>query len=119
MTKISCTNPYVKSEYSGIIRLKNPSTGEIEEVPIHRTVYRNSHINPNLVIPARTVIGNETTTQDMTNLDRMKQGKSPLILTQNENGNIIYDRVELHHLTSEERIQQTLFFTGKKMMELW
>lgn len=114
MTETTYTSPYIKSEYSGVIHLKNPSTGEIEEIPIHRIVYRNSQINPDLVIPVGTVIGNETTTQEMTNLDRMKQGKSPLILTHDQNGNIIYDRVELHHLTSEERTQQTLFFNGEK-----
>ena len=101
-------------KYSGTIHLKNPFTGEIEEIPIKRTVYRNTQINPDLVIPADTVIGNETTTQEMTNLDRMKQGKSPLILIHNEKGNITYDRVELHHLTSEERTQQTIFFNGEK-----
>lgn len=108
------TSPYIKTEYSGIIHLKNPSTGKFEEIPIKRTVYRNTQINPDLVIPAGTVIGNETTTQEMTNLDRMKQGKSLLILRRNEKGNITYDRVELHHLTSEERTQQTIFFNGEK-----
>lgn len=114
MIEADHTSPYVKSEYSGKIHIKNPSTGKIEEIPIQRIVYRNSRINPDLVIPEGTVIGNETTTQEMTNLDRMKQGKSPLILTHDENGSITYDKVELHHLTSEERTQQTLFFNGEK-----
>ena len=107
-------SPYIKTEYRGIIHLKNPTTGEVEEIPIQRSVYKYSSINPDLVIPAGTVIGNETTTQEMTNLDRMKQGKSPLIETYDETGKIVYDKVELHHLTSEERTQQTLFFNGEK-----
>ena len=105
---------YIKAKYVGTIHLKNPSTGKTEEIPIERTVYRNVNINPDLVIPSGTVIGKEVTKCEMTNLDRMKNGQSPLILVHDENGNVSYDRVELHHLTSEERKQQTLFFNGEK-----
>lgn len=114
MNESNYTSSYIKTEYSGMIHLKNPSTGEIEEISIKRTVYRNTKINPDLVIPSGIVIENETTTQEMTNLDRMKKGKSPLILTHDKKGNITYDRVELHHLTSEERTQQTIFFNREK-----
>lgn len=107
------TSPYIKSEYSGMIRVRNSSTGEMEEKQIKRTVYRNANIDPDLVIPAGTVMGNETTSQEMTNLERMQCGKPPDILDSDENGNHVYDKVELHHLTSTERNRGSKYFNGE------
>ncbi len=107
------TNPYTKSEYSGMIRIRNNSTGEMEEKQVKRIVYKNSNIDPDLVIPAGTVMGNETTSKEMTNLERMQRGKSPVILTADENGKPNYDKVELHHLTSTERNRGSMFFNGE------
>ena len=107
------TSSYIKTEYYRMVYLKNPFTGEIRESSMRRIVYKNTQIDPDLVIPLGTVIGNETTTKEMTNLDRMKKGKPPLILICDEKGNITYDRIELHHLTSEELKQQTDFFNGE------
>ena len=56
-----------------MVYLKNPFTGEIRESSMRRIVYKNTQIDPDLVIPLGTVIGNETTTKEMTNLDRMKK----------------------------------------------
>lgn len=110
---IDYKSPYLKTTYSGTVRVRNANTGELEEKYITRTVYVNSEIDPDLRIPAGTRIGNETITEDTTNLDRMKAGKSPVIKTTDTNGNTVYDRIELHHLTSEERNRSSLFFNGE------
>lgn len=99
MDSTEYTSPYIKTKYTRTIRFRNNTTGETEEKQINRTVYKNVNIDPDLVIPAGTVMGNETTTQNMTNLERMQAGKSPAILTSDEKGNPVYDKVELHHLT--------------------
>ncbi len=107
------SSPYIKKEYTGTIRIRNDATGEMENKQIRRTVYRNANIDPDLVIPAGTVMGNETTTQDMTNLERMQSGKSPAILSSDAEGNPVYDKVELHHLTSTERNRGSKYFNGE------
>lgn len=103
---------YVKTEYTGSVCLRNSETGEIIEKQIKRTVYQNSNINPDLFIPAGTTMGNETTYKDMTNLERMQSGKSPAVLTTDSKGNYVYDKIELHHLTSTECNKGGNFFNG-------
>ena len=107
-------SPYVKSEYTGTFRMKNKETGKMEDVETTRTVYQNTEWDPNLVIPAGTQIGNENvSTEDTTNLERMREGKSPVIEMRDEDGNVTYDKIELHHLTGEEIYKGSEFFTGE------
>lgn len=107
------TSPYTKSEYSGMIRVRNSSTGEMEDRQIRRVVYRNSEIDPDFVVPARTKLGKEVTKKDETNLERMQSGRAPVIQRQSENGTVKYDKIELHHLTSEERKRGSQFFNSE------
>ena len=107
------TSPYTKSEYSGMIRVRNSSTGEMEERQIRRVVYRNSEIDPDLIVPAGTKLGKEVTKKDETNLERMQSGRAPVIQRQSENGTVKYDKIELHHLTSEERKRGSQFFNSE------
>ena len=79
MDEDNYTSLYIKSESILIIRFKNPSTGGAEQRKIKRSIYRNTKINPDLLISAGTIIGNETSSQDMTNLERISRGKSPVI----------------------------------------
>lgn len=107
-------SPYVKTEYTGTIRMQNPATGKIEEIQTTRTVYQNTEWNPNLVIPAGTKIGNENVTEtDTTNIERMKSGKAPVIAETNEAGEVVYDKIELHHLTGEEIQKSSQYFNGE------
>lgn len=106
-------SPYTKSEYSGMIRVRNSSTGEMEEREIRRTVYRNSEMDPDFIVPAGTKLGKEVTKKDETNLERMQSGRAPVIQRQSENGTVKYDKIELHHLTSEERNRGSQFFNGE------
>lgn len=46
-------NPYIKGEYEGTIRIRNQSTGEMEDRQIKRTVYRNASIDPDQVDSCR------------------------------------------------------------------
>lgn len=110
---IDYKSPYKKTKYTGTIKVRNADTGEIEDKIITRTVYINMEIDPDLEIPAGTKIGNEIVSENTTNLERMKAGKSPVIKTTDENGDTVYDRIELHHLTSEERNRSSLFFNGE------
>ena len=107
-------SPYIKGEYEGTIRIRNQSTGEMEDRQIKRTVYRNASIDPDQVIPAGTKMGSEVTTRDMTNLERMQEGKSPVVCSKDAEGNTTYDKIELHHLTSTERNRGSEFFNGEK-----
>ena len=107
-------SPYVKTEYTGTIRMQNPETGKIEEIQTTRTVYRNTEWDPDLVIPAGTKIGNENATEvDTTNIERMKSGKAPVIVETNETGEVLYDKIELHHLTGEEIQKSSPYFNGE------
>ncbi len=109
------TSPYIKTEYVGTIRVRNPETGKMEDIETRRTVYRNTEWDPNLVIPAGTKIGTENVTEvDTTNLDRIKDGKSPVIAEVNENGEVVYDKVELHHLTAVEIQKGSQYFNDEE-----
>lgn len=114
MNDFQYTSPYIKSEYSGIIRVRNSLTGKMEERQVKRFVYRSSKIDPDLIIPAGTKLGKEITKKDETNLERMQSGKSPVIQRQGENGIVTYDKIELHHLTSEEQQRGSQFFSGER-----
>ena len=106
---------YTKCEYDCAIRENNKFTGKMEEKNIHRTVYQNKDIDCDLVIPEGVRISNqEVTKTSMTNLERMQKGKPPVLVIENENGEMIYDRIELHHLTSEETQYGGEYFTGEK-----
>lgn len=94
---------YTKTDYNGVVTVRNSKTGKMEKSETNRTVYRNSRMNPDLVIPVGTKIGKEITKKEMTNLERMREGKSPLIQNTDKQGKISYDRIDLHHLLSQER----------------
>lgn len=113
MDDFQYTSPYIKSEYNGIIRVRNSSTGEMEDRQIRRVVYRNSEIDPDFIVPAGIKLGKEVTKKDETNLERMQSGRAPVIQKQSENGTVKYDKIELHHLTSEERKRGNQFFNGE------
>lgn len=106
-------SPYLKTVYTGTIRIRNPETGKMEEVTTTRTVYQNTEIDPNMVIPKGTKLGNEVIQEDTTNLERMAEGKSPAVTIEKEDGSIGYERIELHHLTGRELQPETAYFTGE------
>lgn len=120
------TSPYEKTEYSGTVRIRNKETGEMEDREINRIVYRNSELDPDMVIPAGTKLGKEITIKEETNLDRMLAGKAPLLPKRDSDGNVVYtedekggqsmeyDKLELHHLLSQEKQRGSQYFNGEK-----
>lgn len=113
---------YQRTKYSTTVHVRDRETGEMKTVEISRTVYVNTNIDPNLVVPAGTVISGYPTKEAQTNLERMQSGKPPLIEKTDENGQPIYltdesgaymldengqkipdlEVIELHHMSSAE-----------------
>ena len=103
---------FTKTEYVGDYTVRDRKSGETIKVTSPRTVYRNNDLDPKLVIPAGTRIGNNVTAKTETNLERMKQGKCPCMLCEDENGHSHYEQVEIHHLTAEEIQHGSVHFNG-------
>ena len=90
----------------------NSHTGKLETVEGTRTVIKNRDINPNLVIPAGVIIGKKMIATEQTNLQRMQNGHPPVIKTVDENGNVSYEMVCLHHLLLSEGNESSQYFQG-------
>lgn len=104
---------YKKTEYSARLSFKNPDTKQREQVETKRTVYQNSRLDPNLVIPKGTRYSNgKLVRHDITNLELMSAGKAPFIQEYDQHGHIILVPVELHHLSGREGKGGTKYFTG-------
>jgi len=98
----------------------------MENREINRTVYRNSELDPDMMIPAGTKLGKEITVKEESNLDRMLAGKAPLLPKRDSDGNIVYtedekgnqimeyEKLELHHLLSQEKRRGSQYFNGEK-----
>lgn len=69
-----------------------------ETSSVNRTIYQHTGIDPNLFVYGRR------------NIDRMRAGLAPYVV--GKSGKL--ERVELHHLTSEEFDHGSVFFTGQK-----
>ena len=109
-------SPYVKTTYQAPVTYTDPKTGERVTKNIKRTVYQNSNLDPNMVIPAGTKNGTRgVLTRPMTNLELMRDGKAPFIAQQNSDGSVSYVKLELHHLTGEETLYSSRHFQGEDL----
>ena len=103
--------PYQKTTFSETFTYTDPKTKQRVTWNSNRTVYENSNLDPNLVIPAGTQYGNGRVVQaDITNLELMEQGKAPFI--SNPDGTAKLVPLELHHLIGDETIRIAKYFSG-------
>lgn len=72
-----------------------------------RIVYENNKIDYDLVIPEGT---SEFIKEPISNLELMENGKAPYIKCYDENGNVKYVQVELHHMSGRETNRGHSFF---------
>ena len=108
-------SPYVKTTEDTMVTFTNPENGCQEKAQIHRTVYENSNIDPDMVIPAGTKFANGHLVQkDTTNMELMENGGAPFVLVKDDSGNVTLVPVELHHLDGRETISGAEYFTGDR-----
>jgi hypothetical protein len=90
---------YVRTVYSDVISGKE----------IRREVYRNTEIDPDIIVPKGTHIGNGKYLEcDKTNLELMRNGNAPFVLT--DKGEL--SQINLHHLSGIETVHGEAFFNS-------
>ena len=76
--------------------------------PVNRIVWIDTRLDPNLIIPAGTKFSNgRTLAADTTNLELMRKGRAPFIMT--KSGLV---QIELHHLSGRESLKGAEYFNS-------
>ena len=103
---------YTRTEYSGTLRMRDRESGQMQEIPINRTVYHNNEIEPDLVVTEGTKYANgRLVSRDITNLELMKAGKAPFVRNA-DSGEL--EPIELHHMSGQETMHGYEYFNGEK-----
>lgn len=112
-TDSGAASAYVKTTYTGTVTYTDPVTGTQKTVTMNRTVYRNQNIDPFMVVPAGTRAGNNHPLQcAKTNQELMEEGENPYVLIKDQDGKEILCQVIVHHLTGQENIHGSQYFSG-------
>lgn len=98
-----------------VVSIVNPELHQREQVTTRRIVHQYKDLDPDLVVPAGTKRANNSVIQeDITNRELVENGNNPFVEIVDENGSTRIEQIEYHHVTGEESVKGSKFFTGEE-----